>query len=457
VIAALRPGQRIAWLIAFIAAGIALSGIGPEPVSAPILGLIVLSIGLWATGALPEHLTAIIFFVLVMLFGLAPASVAFSGFESAALWLIFGGLILGVAVEATGLGRRLANRLVRVMGVGYPGVIFGILVMGIVLGFLMPSSMGRVVLLLPIALALADSLGLTEGSRGRTGVALAATMGTFLIPFAILPANVPNVVLFGLSEQIYGVVPTYGEWLLIHFPILGLLKTFIVGGLILILFPARPTPPADDEPIEPLSTSDRRLGLILVLALIAFTTDFLHGISPAWISLAAAAICMVPALGLFGRHDFAKVNFASLMYFAGIFGLGALVATSGWGARLGEVLTQIAPLDPAWPLVNFFVLGGTAMVVGLGTTLPGVPAILTPLAGDLASLSGLSLESTLMTQVVGFSTPLLPYQAPPLVIAMQLAGVRLADGARLLLAIAAATIVLLLPLDFLWWRMLGMI
>jgi len=206
-----------------------------------------------------------------------------------------------------------------------------------------------------------------------------------------------------------------------------------------------------------LSAAERRLGIILALALGGWVTDFAHGISPAWISLSAAAVCMVPALGLFGQRDFAKVNFASLVYLAGIFGLGALVAESGWGARLGEALAQIGPFDPAQPLVNFIALGGTAMAVGLGTTLPGIPAVLTPLAGDLAALSGLPLESVLMTQVVGFSTPLLPYQAPPLVIAMQLAGIRLIDGTRLLLAIAAATILLLLPLDYLWWRLLGAI
>lgn len=453
----MRPGVVTAGLIALAAGGIAVSGIGDGAHAAPILGLVVLTIGLWATGALPEHVTALLFFALTMLFGLAPAEITFTGFESAALWLILGGLILGVAIEGTGLGRRLANRLVRAMGGSYAGIIFGVLSMGIVLGFLMPSSMGRVVLLLPIALALADQLGFAEHSPGRTGVALAAALGAFLIPFAILPANVPNVVLFGLSEKLFGTAPTYGHWLLLHFPVLGLLKAIVVGVLILLMFPARPAPIIGAAAGPPLSSAERRLGLILGLALAGFVTDFVHGISPAWISLGAAVVCMVPALGLFGRHDFAKVNFASLIYVAAILGLGALVAESGWGARLGEVLAQIAPLDATRPLVNFFVLSGTAMAVGLGTTLPGVPAVLTPLSGDLASLSGLSLDSTLMTQVVGFSTPLLPYQAPPLVIAMQLAGVRLGDGTRLLLATAAATIVLLLPLDYLWWRVLGVI
>jgi hypothetical protein len=34
-------------------------------------------------------------------------------------------------------------------------------------------------------------------------------------------------------------------------------------------------------------------------------------------------------------------------------------------------------------------------------------------------------------------------------------GVRLADGTRLCLVVAAITIVLLMPLNFLWWNFLG--
>jgi di/tricarboxylate transporter len=447
----------MAWLIALIAAGIAASGIGPEPHSAPILGLVVLTIGLWATGALPEHVTAVFFFAMAMFFGLAPADITFAGFESAALWLIFGGLVLGVTIEATGLGQRLARRLLPAMGHSYRGIIFGVLALGIVLGFLMPSSMGRVVLLLPIVLALSDQLGFAHGTPGRTGIVMAAALGAILIPFAILPANVPNVVLYGLGQTLYGEVPTYGHWLLLHFPVLGLLKAVIIGGLILMMFPARPMPAAADATAKPFSGAERRLGLILGFALLGFILDFAHGISPAWISLGAAMICMIPALGLFGAKDFSKVNFASLIYVAGILGLGALIAQSGWGARLGDVVTRIAPFDPSQPLINFLALSGTAIAVGMGTTLPGVPAVLTPLAGDLAPLTGMSLDSVLMTQVVGFSTPLLPYQAPPVIVAMQLAGVRLVDGSRLLLATAAITIVFLLPLDFLWWRLLGVI
>ncbi len=80
-----------------------------------------------------------------------------------------------------------------------------------------------------------------------------------------------------------------------------------------------------------------------------------------------------------------------------------------------------------------------------------------PLAADLAEATGLSIQTVLMLQVPAFSTPLLPYQAPPLIVAMQIGRLRSTEAIKLVLAIALVTLAILLPLDFLWWRLLGAI
>ncbi|MEI7611037.1 MAG: SLC13 family permease, partial [Rhodospirillaceae bacterium] len=90
-------------------------------------------------------------------------------------------------------------------------------------------------------------------------------------------------------------------------------------------------------------------------------------------------------------------------------------------------------------------------------TLPGVPAVLTPLAAQMSQASGLPLDSVLMSQVLGFSNPLLPYESAPLVVAMQLGGERLGSAQKLCLILAAATLIGLLPLNYLWWHLLGWI
>jgi di/tricarboxylate transporter len=74
--------------------------------------LVVLALGCWATGVLPFHVTGIGLFLLAMVFHVAPPRVIFAGFASNALWLVFGGLVIGAAVQTTGLGRWLARLLV---------------------------------------------------------------------------------------------------------------------------------------------------------------------------------------------------------------------------------------------------------------------------------------------------------------------------------------------------------
>jgi len=61
----------------------------------------------------------------------------------------------------------------------------------------------------------------------------------------------------------------------------------------------------------------------------------------------------------------------------------------------------------------------------------------------------------LMLQIPVFSTVFLPYQSPPMMIAMHLGGVSIKDGTRLCIALAAITLLILLPLDYCWWRLLG--
>jgi di/tricarboxylate transporter len=85
----------------------------------------------------------------------------------------------------------------------------------------------------------------------------------------------------------------------------------------------------------------------------------------------------------------------------------------------------------------------------------GVPALFVPLARDLAQASGLPLITVLMTEVVGYATPLLPYQAAPLVVAGSLGAIPFRENVRLCLLLAAVTALVLLPLDYGWFTLLG--
>ena len=422
--------------------------------------LVALTIGLWASARLPEYLTALLFFAAAMMLGLAPPAVIFSGFSSNAFWLVLSGYVLGLAIRNTGLAARCALALAPHLSASYPRLVFGVIGMAYGLAFFMPSNMGRIALLMPIVLALADRVGLAEGRPGRIALALAVGVGTFQLSASILPANVPNLVMAGAIESTYQLHLAYQPYLLLHLPVLGVLKGLALGGCLCLMFrdrlDARVTVAGDVPSRVPFSSAEKRLMALLLVTLVLWLTDARHGIAPAWVGLGAACICLLPRVGFVSGDEFGRdVNHRTLIYVAAILGLAALVGQSGLGRLIGAALLQWVPLDPGAPMRSFFSIAGITAALNFVVTANGVPAIFTPLAQSLAHACGLPLTAVLMIQVIGFSTPLLPYQASPIVVAMAMGKVPQRAALRLCLALAAITALVLVPLDYGWFWLLG--
>jgi hypothetical protein len=117
----------------------------------------------------------------------------------------------------------------------------------------------------------------------------------------------------------------------------------------------------------------------------------------------------------------------------------------------GEVLVQRHTFG------NFATLVGISTLLNFVVTANGVPALYTPLAGSLAAASGFPLLTVVMIQVIGFSTTVLPYQASPIVVAMEMGKVPVGSAVRLSLALALITFALLVPLDYIWFGWLGLL
>ncbi len=458
-----RSPSRLIALCTTIAAVFLYLTPAPQGVPASAItgsALCLFAVGLYATVAIPEFLTAIMFFTLAMLIGIGDANVVFSGFHSTAFWMVFGGMIIGVAVQKTGLGVRLATIITSRFSGSYSQLICGVSLVGVALSFVMPSTMGRVVLLIPIVVALCDELGYEQGSVERSGLILAVSYATWMPSMAILPANVPNMVLAGVSENLFGIIFTYGDYMLTHMPVNGILKVAAIIGLVFLLFPTRHSDSfrkISRHEQKPLSADGHKLAVILTITLGFWATDFLHHISPAWVAMSAAVVCLWPGFGLVDGKDLTtKVNFPSAVYVAGILSLGALLVKTGAGDWVGGWLLAHLPLSKESPFLSFYSMVGLGVVVNMASTAPSVPAVVGPLASEISNLSGIPLKTVLMSQVIAYSSVVLPYQAPPLIVALGLGGVPLRDGAKMTAALAAITLIALVPLNFLWWSWLGM-
>ena len=419
-------------------------------------GLVVFTIGMWATQGLPEHITGLLFLLLAVLTEVAPANVVFSGFMSGTLWLVLGGLFIAEAVRATGLGERFALALLGRFTNSYPLLVGATVVVATALCFVMPATLGRVLLLVPIVAALARRIGLPPGSSGYTGLVLAAIAATFQIGTSVLPANAPNLVLAGAAEAVHGIHLDYGQYLWTQFPVLGLLKMPLIVAVTWWLFPARIERACAAAQGSRMSAQEIRLSLILAAALALWVTDTVHGIRPGWIALAAGLAVMLPRVGVMPLSAFNdSIKFGPYFYIGAVLGLGAVVTQTGTSAALGALVLPALALVPGEDFRNFMLLAIAATIACMATTNPAQPGLMAPLGGQIAAATGWPLQSALMTAALGFSNIVLPYAVPPLVVGMQIAGIGFRAAARYTLFIALPSIVVLLPLDYLWWRFIG--
>lgn len=419
------------------------------------LSVCMIILGAWATGIMAEHITSVVFFGIALTLKLAPAGVIFSGFESNTFWLLFGGLIIGNGVQKSGLGKRFSQTVLRVFETNYAKLIGGIILLAMLLGFLIPAALGRMVLLITLATALADNYGLQKGTPGRSGLFYAAILGTFLPMFGVLTANVPTIIFVGSAEATYGIRLFYGDFLISHFPIIGILKSVILYCVIMYFYPAHLSLIACDITKKPFTRTEIKAGIILIFAVLMWLTDSIHQTASGQIALMAAGLMVFPGLGPMEIKELRSINYNPLIIIAGIMGFGALINHVGLGGMLATQLAEIIPFSETNDFLNTYYLSLLGFLTAPVTTLPAVSGILTPLAETLAEASGLPLLTVLQTQLAGFNHVLLPYTAPVIMIGIKMAGENIAEAAKIMLVMALIGVFFILPLHILWWNLIG--
>jgi len=359
-------------------------------------------------------------------------------------------------VNHTGLGVRFARVLIGRRALSYRALIGAVVLVCSLMCVVMPATVTRILLLLPIMAAVAHRLGIKAGSVGYDGVALAVIMANYQVGTAFLPANAPNLVLAGAAETLYGLTFIYGEWLLVQLPVMGIMKALLIIGLIWLLFPDETRAVETQEAQSRMSPDEKRLTVILLIAVVLWATDFLHGIHPGWIGLGAGLATLMPAIGVMPVASFTeRVKLTPFFYIAAILGLGALMVDSGLSRALGEALQSGLRLKSGQDAINFGILTLLSTATGAVVTNVAQPALLAPLASHFAEATGWPLKAALMTIVLGFTTAVFPFQVPPMLVGVQVAGLRLRRVLRLTVPLAGVSLLVLLPINYFWWRAIG--
>lgn len=448
--------------LAAIIVGVALAvATRTAPASHPLamigLAVVLLTVALFATGAVPSLVTIVLFGVLALSTGVAPAGVLASGLWANATLLIFGGLIIGAAAERSGLGRYISRGLMTKFHGSYSRFLFGLMVGSGVLSFFVPSTSGRLAITIPIVVALAREAGYLPGSNGYIGAVLVAVAGNFLTSYAVLPSNLMNVILLGAAEGLYGVTFSYGEYLWIFGPVMGLVKAFTFWAAVQLIFPAPPPCAVADSSPAILTRSAQRLMILLALTVAIWATDVLHGLKPGWVALGAAMLCLLPPISLVTlRESFDLNRLTAVASVPAILGLASVLTHSGAGLLIGDAIQTVLPLEgqsPTWGFVGVAIISAITAVVA---TIVGAIAIVTPLLANVTQATGLPIKLGLAAEMVGLQSVFFHYEAVPIMVGLAMGAVAPGTALRLLFPLAISGLILILPLQLLWLWAIGL-
>lgn len=380
-----------------------------------VAGLVVWMAAWWMTEAVPLSATALLPFVVLPLSGVMTARDTASAYYAPILFLLLGGAFIALAIERTGLHRRLSLAILKVVGAGGGQVrlLLAFMISAALLSMLI-SNTSTALIMMPMALAVLAGGGLgedgpvsTEGLSGALpmGIAFAASIGGL----GTIVGSPTNGIGVQLLRDMIGLEISFATWMLYGVPIV------ICGVPLAAVILARVQRLAD-HPFDiaaaraaiddhaPWSSAEKRLVPIIALAFVGWMT--LRWVTPylpedSWTDgtvavIAALALFMLPdgtGRRLLEWHEADKAPWGVILMFGGGLALAAGMQASGLALWLGEALL---PLD-ALPLIvmTLAIVAMVVLVTEFASNVATASAII-PVVASLAAALGLGEDALLV-------------------------------------------------------------
>ncbi|MDD4599925.1 MAG: SLC13 family permease, partial [Negativicutes bacterium] len=167
------------------------------------------------------------------------ASFAVNGFASASLWLLITGFVISIAMTKTGVAKRLAFHMMRILGKTPAGAIFALMFANLAISPVTPSNTARQAAMLPIVEGIAQAYKVERGkSNFGKALALVATYANNITGGAFLTATIPNPVSIAMITAAVGVsvFTTWSWWAMLALPT-SILVLIATGIIVLKMFP----------------------------------------------------------------------------------------------------------------------------------------------------------------------------------------------------------------------------
>lgn len=342
-----------------------------------VAGLVVLMAAWWMTEALPLTATALMPFLVLPFAGVMDARATASAYYSPILFLLLGGAFIALAIERTGLHKRLALAILNALHGrgGQTGLLLAFMIAAATLSMLI-SNTSTSLIMMPMALAVLAGGGLAaderEGIAGALpmGIAFAASIGGL----GTLVGSPTNAIAVGLLDTMIGTRISFAEWTLYGLPIVFLgvpLAAFLISRVQQVAAHPFDVDAARAAIVDetPMGRPERRLMAVVAVTFLAWMTRLLVAPYLPEGSWTDGTIAIIASLVLFlmpdgtGRplliwKEADRAPWGVIMMFGGGLALAAGMGASGLAEWLGNALLPLK----AWPLF-LVAIAVVAMVV----------------------------------------------------------------------------------------------
>ena len=481
--------KLIGLILAFLAFFVIL--ILPNPETLPVAGqralaILALAVILWMTEAVSFPVSAAIIIALITVtIGLSPTvddpsvtyttkgalSLALGGFSNSAVGLVAGASFIAIAMEITGLHKRIALYIMSKVGTKTSSLVIGTILVSTVLAFFVPSATARAGALIPILLGIVAALNLKKDSRLSAVLMITAIFSISIWNIGIKTAAAQNMVALGFMEEAFGVGIAWGSWFMYAAP-WSILMCFVLYYLITRIIKPEDIEGDDGKAtimsqlaeLGKISRNELKLIIISVLLLIFWATeDILHPFDSTTVTLVAVAIMLLPGIGVYTWQQIEnKIPWGTLIVFAVGVSLGSvLLSTKGasWlstntleAVGLGEM--PIVLIIMVLSLFNILIHLGFASATSLASAF--IPIVIA-LVGSMGNTDFNGPGLVLIQQFVISFGFLLPVSAPQNMLAYGTGAFSSKDLLKVGLPITIIGYILVVLFSMTYWQWTGLL
>lgn len=391
----------------------------------------------WGTEAIPLPVTALLPLALFPLLQISDFQTAAISYANPNIFLFMGGFILALAIQSSGLHKRLALSVISVINDSATNLIGAFMGISFFISMWVMNT-STTLMLLPICLAICsnikESIPVISKKEFNNfeislllGIAYAASIGGM----SSLVGTAPNIVFAGFMQENFSIEISFLGWMKVALPIglIMLITAFIT--LTKIIYPsnfifnttARKKINLTLNKLGPMSKDEKKVLLVFIItALLWLTRTYINeykiitGLTDAGIAIIAAiSLFIIPSQNkkteLLVWNEAKKLPWGLLILFGGGLSLAKAINSSGLGQWLGEAFILVIDFEP-WILVLLiitFIIFLTELTSNTATT-----STFLPIAASIAVALSVSPSSIAIPLVLASSLAfMLPVATPP--------------------------------------------